>query len=469
MKFKILKNSILFLTLLLINYANSQELDLYKPKIIEISKFNKKNNTCLTTEQRASIAQTLKKSSIKLKLGKTSKTKNVKANNPLFAWPVKKADGLNYESAWGIAQYVDHNLAFSNQIEDYNCGTKTYDTSNYNHPGVDIFTWPFPWKLMDNDEAEVIAAAPGTIIAKYNGQYDRNCAFGSGFWNAIFIEPSDGSIAWYAHMKNGSLSSKNVGEDVIEGEFLGIIGSSGDSLGPHLHFEIHDADDNIIDPYSGTCNNFNQESWWQIQKPYNNPNINALLTHSAMPIIPDCPETETTNESNKFDIDQTIYFGLYIRDPEIGSTANLKLIQPNDLTFDTWDYIIEESALQNVLASSFYWNRNDLAIVGEWKWEVIYAGKTVTHSFNIERTLSIDEKKINDLFVYPNPADDMISFSSKNIKTATIINIFGETVKLVAQPEGIEKINISQLPNGLYFLMTKDLYNKKEIIKLVKK
>ena len=155
---------------------------------------------------------------------------------------------------WSISNYVDHNSAYPNQLQDYNCGTKTYDTSSgYNHQGIDIFTWPFTWKMVDDNSVEIIAAAPGQIIAKGDGQFDRSCGFNNNPWNAVYVRHGDGSVAWYGHMKNGSLTTKNVGDFVNLGEYLGIVGSSGNSTGPHLHFEVYQNDTytNLIDPYTG--------------------------------------------------------------------------------------------------------------------------------------------------------------------------------------------------------------------------
>ena len=92
-------------------------------------------------------------------------------------WPVKQADGFNYNDIWSISNYFDHDENAPNSVEDYNCGTRTYDTdSGYNHQGIDIYTWPFSYK-MDGDQAEIIAAAAGQIIDKRDGIYDRNCDF----------------------------------------------------------------------------------------------------------------------------------------------------------------------------------------------------------------------------------------------------------------------------------------------------
>ena len=144
----------------------------------------------------------------------------------LLAWPLKASFSYNVYGYHGVSNFVDHNLSVPNQLQDYNCGTRSYDiSSGYNHEGTDFFLWPFPWNMMDNDLVQVVAAAPGIIVGKDNGESDRNCSMGSSSWNAIYIQHNDGSTAWYGHFKNNSITSRNVGESVDEGEYLGIVGS----------------------------------------------------------------------------------------------------------------------------------------------------------------------------------------------------------------------------------------------------
>ena len=207
-----------------------------------------------------------------------------------FIWPVQQADGFDYTSTWGISVYFDHDET-TGGLQDWNCGTRTYDTSSgYNHQGVDIFLWPFSWKQMIEGQTEIIAAAAGQIVYKNDGSFDRNCTAGGNGqqWNAVFVEHSDGSVAWYGHMKAGSLTSKNVGDTVAQGEYLGIVASSGNSTGPHLHFEVYDENNNLIDPYAGPCNDLNDTSWWADQKEYLNSGVNAALTHTNLPDFGTC-------------------------------------------------------------------------------------------------------------------------------------------------------------------------------------
>ena len=53
-----------------------------------------------------------------------------------------------------------------------------------------------------------------------------------------------GNTTLYAHMSSRKVS---VGQSVRQGDVLGITGSTGNSTGPHLHFEIKE-NDAIVDP-----------------------------------------------------------------------------------------------------------------------------------------------------------------------------------------------------------------------------
>jgi murein DD-endopeptidase MepM/ murein hydrolase activator NlpD len=53
--------------------------------------------------------------------------------------------------------------------------------------------------------------------------------------NVVVIDVGDDRFASYAHLAHGSLLV-TVGDEVAEGQAIGLIGNSGNSLGPHLHF-----------------------------------------------------------------------------------------------------------------------------------------------------------------------------------------------------------------------------------------
>ena len=257
----------LFLSMIFITFIVTAQ----SPNAPSVSKgltFSTDKKACLNTEQRSDLLQSIKVNIDELKLQNrlTFSIQN-RGSHPLFIWPIQKSNNVTFNEIYSIYNYVDHNTEFPNQLTDYNCGTKTYDTSGgYNHKGVDIVTWPFPWAMMENDGVEIIAAAPGQIIFIRDGEFDLSCTQNTTTpWNIVVIQHSDGSVALYGHMKSGSTTTKNVGDMVTEGEYLGIVGSSGQSDIPHLHFEVYE--DNIdgigtglIDPYSGNCNGMNSDT-----------------------------------------------------------------------------------------------------------------------------------------------------------------------------------------------------------------
>ncbi len=437
--------------------------------------FNADKTPCLTDVQREEVLADVKNGIQQLKLQKRLAFSEVNkgGGHPLFIWPLQKANGLNYNEIYGISGYVDHNLNFNNNLLDYNCGSTTYDSSNYNHQGVDMFTWPFGWKMMDNDEVEIIAAAAGQILVKIDGEFDRSCDFNDNIWNAIYVQHSDGSVVLYGHMKNGSTTTKNVGDMVAEGEYLGVVGSSGNSTGPHLHFEVYSeiewngvGQDVLVDPYTGACNSMNGDSWWQTQRPYINPGINAVLTHTAAPVFPTCPTTETTNESNQFDLIQEVIFTLFLKDQVAGTSVNLRIIRPDNTDLFNWNFDLTN----NQVASWYSWNTFP-NVVGEWKWQATYAGETVTHTFNVG-TLGVDENDFSKTSVYPNPFNDVVNINSTTkIKKASVIDMLGKTVLVFNEnsEEGIKELNLSQFSNGMYFVTLEGEQNQKKTIKLIKK
>ncbi len=377
-----------------------------------------------------------------------------------FAFPLKKVDNLKWNNFYGISGYVDQNTG-SGVVQDYNCGSRTYD----GHNGVDYFTWPFQWYLVENDLIHVVAAADGVIIGKEDGYSSYSCDWnGNQNWNAIYLRHSDGSVSWYGHMKENSLTSKNIGSAVTQGEYLGIVGSSGRSSGPHLHFEVYKKQPytrtNLIEPHSGSCNGLNNESWWESEEVYQKPTINTILTHSDA-IELGCPTAnEKTYFQNEFKAGDPVFFSRFYKDQKKGTTSFQKVYKPNNELWVQWDQIFSDN-----FNASWWYNFYILpanAESGEWIYEVTYEGNTIQHTFIVKNTSNIDNESFeNKMVILPNPASDIITFSFPLGDEAKKmdISIKSLTGKLILSSKNItntnNEIHIGHIPNGLYLVECK--------------
>jgi murein DD-endopeptidase MepM/ murein hydrolase activator NlpD len=181
------------------------------------------------------------------------------------------------------------------------------------------------------------------IIGKSDNNFDLNCQFCTTcVWNAVYVMHADGSVAWYGHMKAGSLTPKNIGESVAVGEYLGLVGSSGYSTGPHLHFEVQ-ADNsatlppNLIDPWAGNCNTLNDNtSWWADQQPYRVPTLNKIMLHGINPTIAQCASAESVNERLNFSDGSSFYVGSYYRDQTTIDSSIHTIYKPDNTVWQTW-------------------------------------------------------------------------------------------------------------------------------------
>ncbi len=305
-----------------------------------------------------------------------------------LGWPLRAGPGYGFQNYHGISNFVDLNPSFPNQLLDYTCGTRTYDlTSGYNHAGIDYYLWPYSWRLMDQGHVEIVAVAPGTILAKHDGNDDRSCGSHTGpMWNAVYVQHSDGSVAWYGHMVRNSLTSKPVGATVAAGEYLGLVGSSGFSTGPHLHLELRSSNTGgatIYEPYAGACRA--GDSLWTFQREYHDTALNGIAVHDGEPsmAVP-CPNP--TQEQPRFariiPTGTRVYLSIYFRDEVPGAdVTTLRLYRPNGTLYHQWT----KAAPGQFYSGSWWWwwwEFGDVADrIGKWRFEVDFRSQTLVRHF----------------------------------------------------------------------------------------
>jgi murein DD-endopeptidase MepM/ murein hydrolase activator NlpD len=145
-----------------------------------------------------------------------------------------------------IQQYFDHDP--SSGMKDYRCGTMTYD----GHDGVDL---RIPTMEAQQRGVSVLAAAAGVIKAVRDGIADVNVRAigfdsvkGRECGNGVLIEHEGGWETMYCHMAKGSVHVRE-GERVDIGTSLGLVGLSGQTEFPHLHFAVGHYG-RMVDPFA---------------------------------------------------------------------------------------------------------------------------------------------------------------------------------------------------------------------------
>lgn len=213
----------------------------------------------------------------------------------LFSWPINCVPGMNCSGRHFRIGYPD----LTGTGRSFSCGQPGYT----GHQGTDIIVSSV------EQAVPVIAAADGIVRWTSDGIFDRcpdtrvrECAadlitrlpvetgqgatLGFNAGNFIVIEHQDGAgsyLTLYAHLRTGSQKIKS-GERVSRGTPIAEVGSSGNSMVPHLHFGIFRSTGDFfkpVDPWSGPCNS-TSTGLWDADPPYQ-PLIDKILYQDQEP------------------------------------------------------------------------------------------------------------------------------------------------------------------------------------------
>jgi hypothetical protein len=146
-----------------------------------------------------------------------------------------------------VQNYIDHDPGPG--WRDHTCGPLSYD----GHRGIDIRV---PTEIEMRRGVAVIAAADGEVIIARDGQPDllmQDTGPGetreerNGNW--VAIRHGGDWVTTYAHMRKGTVAVRE-GQRVARGDKLGLIGLSGNSDFPHVHFAVTWRN-LLLDPFTG--------------------------------------------------------------------------------------------------------------------------------------------------------------------------------------------------------------------------
>lgn len=241
--------------------------------------------------------------------------------------PLAGEPGTDYH----IGYYMDHKEG--DGIKDGTCGDKTYD----GHKGTDFMLRSF--KTMDSGVL-VYAVADGTVYAVQYGLFDRNKKWkDGGYGNYISILHKGGLVTYYAHLKRNSILVQQ-GDEVKSGQPIAMVGSSGYSAYPHLHFEAKRGGE-LIDPFGGGCSETNTYLW-NTSLTYDTSLY--LIEHGFTAYI---PNVDTLQE--RYDIrdtfaigkDTSVCFWIQMHGLRPGYNTRVEWVTPKGKPWYQFDYVWE--------------------------------------------------------------------------------------------------------------------------------
>ena len=160
-----------------------------------------------------------------------------------LALPIDCTPGAD---CWAL-RYVDHEPGAG--MRDFMCGGLTED----GHKGTDIAIRNLATMAAG---VEVRAAAAGVVDALRDGMPDvslneagRQAVDGKECGNGIRLAHGDGWTTWYCHLRRGSLMVRQ-GDQVEAGQPLALVGLSGETSFPHVHFDVRHGE-RVVDPFVG--------------------------------------------------------------------------------------------------------------------------------------------------------------------------------------------------------------------------
>lgn len=186
-----------------------------------------------------------------------------------------------------IQNYIDHDPGPG--WKDHTCGGLSYD----GHRGIDFRV---PTQIDMRRGVAVIAAAAGEVILAEDGVPDllmadtgRAKKGPARNGNRVAIHHGGGWVTTYAHLMKGTVAVKR-GDHVARGQKLGLIGLSGNSDFPHVHFAVTHKN-RLLDPFTGgepsqTCGTAGESLWSpaaQAQLPYR---VGGLLSAGFLGRLP---------------------------------------------------------------------------------------------------------------------------------------------------------------------------------------
>jgi hypothetical protein len=244
-------------------------------------------------------------------------------------------------------------------IRDFNCGRLTYD----GHTGHDPYIRSFREQQIG---IPVFAVRDGVVLDVRDGEPDENTSVeGNLRANYVYLRHGTNERSQYVHLKRNSIPVA-VGDFVPAGTQIGMVGSSGPSRAPHIHFETT-VDGQAAEPLTGPCRAGlsalpHQEQQFITDRPIG---FGATFSKESFANFRGAPFDDAPHTGTFLLGRRTLYFKAELANVGASTSYSIKLDRPGSRV----DVIAATGTLVNYDASlvSVWWTIDaDLDRVGDW-------------------------------------------------------------------------------------------------------
>lgn len=255
---------------------------------------------------------------------------------------------------------------------------------DYSHTDELANAYDFNLQARRDEGRPILSPVAGTVVRMVKNR-DNVCGSGTGWGNYVIIQDSShGKFVRIAHMVVNSIVV-NVGDIVQVGTYLGNVGCTGKSTGPHLHIQVQDvADTSVSRPMKFvegpiTCND------------------SALHRSQLLPFASLIDDGSETNIGNRFMSWSTSYYG-FLGDWSASSAIPGYLgwgyyhhqVQNIDIAYFSWDFKVVYTGWYRVYANWTVHPNRDPSTIYE-----LYNGSTRISGVSVNQTMGDSTGKAN--------------------------------------------------------------------------
>jgi murein DD-endopeptidase MepM/ murein hydrolase activator NlpD len=136
------------------------------------------------------------------------------------------------DAATAARRQVEARQKRARALAQRSSGDMLTPTRNYTYSAV--FGQPGGWSSGHHTGLDFATATGTPVLSALAGDVVQ-AGWDGAYGNRIIVRHDNGVKTLYAHL---SATSVNVGDKVTRGQRIGAVGTTGNSSGPHLHFEV---------------------------------------------------------------------------------------------------------------------------------------------------------------------------------------------------------------------------------------